>query len=84
MKDFFSKLKSRKLWAALTGLAAGLAIIFGVDEGVINNVAGAVVSAVSVVTYIITEGKIDVAAIGKFAEQINQTVNVLEKMEGEQ
>lgn len=77
MKDFFSKLKSRKLWAAMVGLAAGLAVIFGVDESVINTVAGAVVSATSIVAYIITEGKIDAAAISQSAEKISDAVSAL-------
>jgi len=37
-------------------------MVFGLDEGTISNVAGAVVSAASLVTYIITEGKVDAAA----------------------
>ncbi|MBQ8974244.1 MAG: hypothetical protein IJ072_00800, partial [Oscillospiraceae bacterium] len=61
--DFLTKLSSRKLWALVLGVIAGLALIFGVDEGVINTVAGAVVAASSVVSYIVTEGKIDAAAI---------------------
>lgn len=83
MKDFFSKLKSRKLWAAMVGLAAGLAVIFGVDESVINTVAGAVVSATSIVAYIITEGKIDAAAISQSAEKINDAVSALTGKEEE-
>jgi phage shock protein PspC (stress-responsive transcriptional regulator) len=38
--DFLTKLSSRKLWALVLGVIAGLALIFGVDEGVINTVAG--------------------------------------------
>ncbi|MBE6948746.1 MAG: hypothetical protein E7456_02755 [Ruminococcaceae bacterium] len=64
MKKYLSKLNSRKLWAAVVGLIAGLAVVFGIDESIINTVAGAVVSAASVVAYIITEGKIDIAALG--------------------
>lgn len=57
------KLTSRKLWAAVAGIVAGLAMVFGLDENTITTVAGAVVSAASVVTYIITEGKVDAAAV---------------------
>lgn len=56
------KLSSRKLWAAVAGVVTGLAMVFGLDEGVISNVAGAVVSAASVVAYILAEGKVDAAA----------------------
>ena len=34
------KLSSRKLWAAAAGVAAGLAVAFGLDEGTISAVAG--------------------------------------------
>lgn len=55
------KLSSRKLWACIAGVVTGLALVFGLDESVINSVSGAVVSAASIITYIITEGKIDEA-----------------------
>lgn len=57
--DWKRKLSSRKLWAAAAGIVAGLAMVFGLDEGTISSVAGAVVSLASVVSYIITEGKVD-------------------------
>ena len=63
METLKRKLSSRKLWAAVAGLVAGLAIVFGLDEGVMTRVTGAVVSAASVVAYIVTEGKIDSAAV---------------------
>lgn len=55
-QELFRKLTSRKLWAALAGLSAGLAMAFGLDEAVISTVAGAVVAVASVATYIVTEG----------------------------
>lgn len=63
--DFKRKLSSRKLWAAIAGIVAGLAMVFGLDGDTISNVAGAVVSMASLVTYIITEGKVDVAHKGE-------------------
>lgn len=59
------KLTSRKFLAAVAGFIAGLAMVFGLDEGIVSSVAGAVVSIASVVTYIITEGCIDAAAVGE-------------------
>lgn len=53
------KLSSRKLWAAAAGVAAGLAMVFGLDKDIISAVAGAVVSLSSLTAYIITEGKVD-------------------------
>ena len=42
--DWKRKLSSRKLWAAVAGIVTGLAMVFGLDEGTISSVAGAVVS----------------------------------------
>ncbi len=63
METLKRKLSSRKLWAAVAGLAAGLALVFGLDEEIISTVAGAVVSAASIIVYIMTEGKVDAAAV---------------------
>lgn len=69
------KLSSRKLWAAIFGVCSGLAMVFGLDEGTINTVAGAVVSVMSVMTYIVTEGKIDAAAVGNAAGQVQDAID---------
>ena len=63
METLKRKLSSRKLWAAVAGLAAGLTLVFGLDEEIISTVAGAVVSAASIIAYIMTEGKVDAAAV---------------------
>lgn len=63
--DWKRKLSSRKLWAAATGIVTGLAMVFGLDEGTISSVAGAVVSLASVVSYIVTEGKVDTESAKK-------------------
>ena len=67
--DWKRKLSSRKLWAAMAGIVTGLAMVFGLDESTISSVAGAVVSVASVVSYIITEGKVDAAGVKKNAEE---------------
>jgi hypothetical protein len=41
---------------------------FGLDESTISSVAGAVVSATSVASYIITEGKVDAAGVKKVTD----------------
>ncbi len=68
--DWKRKLSSRKLWAAVAGIVTGLAMVFGLDEGTMSSVAGAVVSVSSVVAYIITEGKVDEAAAKKAVEEV--------------
>ena len=63
--DWKRKLSSRKLWAAAAGIVTGLAMVFKLDESTISSVAGAVVSMASVVSYIITEGKVDAESVKK-------------------
>jgi len=63
MSEIMRKLTSRKLWLAVAGVAVGIATILGVDGSEIADVAGTVTALASVITYIITEGKIDAAAV---------------------
>lgn len=72
--DWKRKLSSRKLWAAVAGIVAGLAMVFGLDETTISTVAGAVVSVASVIAYIITEGKVDAAGVKNAVEGIQDVV----------
>lgn len=57
------KLTSRKFLAALAGVIAGMATIFGLDSGVLSTVSGAFVTLGSLIAYIAVEGKIDAAAV---------------------
>lgn len=65
--DWKRKLSSRKLWAALAGVISGLVMIFGLDEEIISTVAGSVVSVASIITYILSEAKVD----AEFARKSN-------------
>lgn len=78
------KLTSRKLWAAVAGVVTGLAMVFGLDENVITSIAGAVVSLVSVMTYIVTEGRIDKEAVGNTAGQIQDAIDAVQGSEVKQ
>ena len=51
-----------------SGYRHGLTMVFGLDESPISSVAGAVVSVASVVSYIITEGKVDAAEVKKVTD----------------
>ena len=75
--DWKRKLSSRKLWAAVAGIVTGLAMVFGLDEGTISNVAGAVVSVASVVAYIITEGKVDAESVKNAVEDVQEGVEAV-------
>lgn len=61
-RTILEKLKSRKLWAAIVGVIVGLATAFGIDGNDYAEIAGIVTSAVSVVSYIFAEAKVDAAA----------------------
>lgn len=65
MKEILRKLTSRKLWAAIAGLAVGIAAAFGLTENDWAQIAGVVTSAVSVVSYIFGEAQIDAANAGR-------------------
>lgn len=75
--EILKKFKSRKLWVAVIGLLMGVAMIFGVDPNVAETVSGAVVAVVSVVAYIVTEGKIDAAAVGDAAQKVQDAVDAV-------
>jgi phage shock protein PspC (stress-responsive transcriptional regulator) len=61
MKTFVRKLSSRKLWAAIVGVAVGIAAAFGIDGNDWAEIAGIVTSAASVISYIFAEGSVDAA-----------------------
>ena len=77
MSEILRKLSSRKLWAAVAGIVTGLAMVFGLDEGIITSVAGAVVSLASVITYIVTEGKVDAAGVKNAIEDLQIVEDLL-------
>lgn len=71
------KLTSRKMWIALAGVIVGLAAIMGAGEAEIATVAGAITATASAVAYIVTEGRLDAAAIGNAAEAIQNAIDVV-------
>lgn len=62
MKFDIKKFLSRKFLIALVGIVVGLAVSLGADASEIQQVAGAVVSAISAVGYIFGEAMVDAAA----------------------
>lgn len=80
--DWKRKLSSRKLWAAAAGIITGLAMVFSLDENTISTVAGAVVSAASVIAYIMGEAKADAAgATGKVTGELLEALGDIIKPE---
>lgn len=77
MSNFVRKLTSRKLWMAIAGIATGVAVALGVDGGDISTIAGAVTAVVSVVTYIVTEGRIDAEGVKNAIEATEKAVDTI-------
>lgn len=61
--DWVKKLTSRKLWLAVAGLVSGLVLAFNGSAGTAETVSGCIMSAASVIAYIIGEGLTDSANI---------------------
>lgn len=57
--DWKRKLTSRKFWMAVVGLVTGIVIAFGGTEQTAETISGVIMSAASVVAYIIGEGLAD-------------------------
>ena len=84
MNDFLSKLKSRKFLTCVAGVVMGICMVFGLDEGTIETIAGAVVSASSIVMYIYSEGRIDEAAVSGIkdaADNVKDAMDAVDKIE---
>jgi uncharacterized membrane protein len=59
--DWKRKLTSRKFWLAVIGLVSGLLMAFKVDSETVETISGVIMSAASVIAYIIGEGMADAA-----------------------
>ena len=63
--DWKRKLTSRKFWLAVAGLVTGLVVAFHGSAELAETITGVIMSAASVVAYIVGEGLTDAASIGK-------------------
>ena len=79
--EILRKLSSRKLWLAIAGVATGIAMALGVEATDVSTVAGAITALVSVVTYIVTEGKVDAESVKNTIEITGDAIDLLEKEE---
>lgn len=67
MSAFLKKFTSRKFLLALIATIAGVVAMCGVPDGVVEAVSAALTALIPTVIYIITEGRIDAAAVGQIA-----------------
>ena len=82
MSEILRKLSSRKLWMAIAGIASGIAMALGADSSEISTVAGAMTAIASVVTYIITEGKVDAESVKNAIIDIQDGIEAIEGIDG--
>lgn len=61
VRSFLKRISSRKFIIALAGIAVGMATAFGITESEWASIAGAVTAMASVVSFIVSEAKIDTA-----------------------
>lgn len=84
MQAFIKKITSRKFLTCIAGVVLGICMIFGLDEGTVNTIAGAIMSLSSALIYIYTEGKIDAAAVNKIkdtADKVKDASEAIDKIE---
>lgn len=84
MKEILNKLSSRKFLTCIAGVVMGTCMVFGLDQGTIDTISGAIVAVSSIVMYIYTEGKIDAEAVDKIkdtADKVQGAIDAVEKIE---
>lgn len=81
MKEFLNKLKSRKFLTCIAGIVMGACMVFGVDEGTVNTIAGAITAVSSIVVYIYAEGKVDAEAVDKIKDTADKVVDAMDAVE---
>lgn len=59
MIDWKRKLSSRKFWVAIVGLVTGLLLLFGVDKTQTEQIGGIILTAGTIVAYILGEAITD-------------------------
>ena len=78
MSTILMKLSSRKLWMAIAGIASGIAMALGAEYTEVGTVAGAVTTLISVVTYIVVEGKVDAEGVKNAIIEVQEAKETIE------
>lgn len=74
----------KKILTMILGVVTGLSIVFGLDQGDVNIIAGSVVAISSVISYMMAEGKIDIERIKAAAESVNNVLDSFNDKETEE
>jgi len=77
-KEKLKNLLSRKFLLALIGAVSGLAIALGADADFVQVLVGAATALVSVICYIVAEGKIDAEAVTLASDFVQQVIVAVE------
>lgn len=72
-----AKLKSRKFLMAFLSTVIGVLTMFGIDDTTVQMVSSIGLIVIPSITYIITEGCLDAAAIKKITSTIEEVVDVI-------
>lgn len=80
-KEILRKLSSRKLWLAIVGVLTGIAMAMGADATEIQTIAGATASVISIVAYIVVEGRVDAESVKNTIEIAEEAIDLLKKKE---
>lgn len=76
-----SKLTSRKFWVSiLTAIGGILVAILDLDPGIVDNIVGYSISLVMAVVYVITEGRVDAAAVGQAAVDVECIIEAVKEI----
>lgn len=81
MEMFIKKLTSRKFLTCVAGVVLGVCMVFGLDQGTVSTIAGAIMSVASIVSYIIAEGKVDEAAVPGVKDAVDKVTDAIDAVD---
>lgn len=77
MKNLLKKMKSRKFITAIIGVIVGIYTMTIGDTNTVKEIAGLTATIVSIMSYIIVEGRIDAKAINQIADVVETAETVM-------
>lgn len=87
-QTILEKLTSRKFWAAIATIVAGLIMLFGCAETTAETISGAIMVIGGAVGYMIAEGIVDAKSIGQLLDGaeiiVNEVLDKTTEKDGEQ